>query len=97
MGLVVAADAVVDDLQLLGGGHAEAGEVRDARRHARHHGRLGVAQPRRLADAVVRRHQLARLRVVHRGPLELFTQTIFEGFFGFYFCGIYNLLWIFLN
>lgn len=52
-------EAVVNDLQGLCCGRAEAGEVRRATWEARHHRRTRVVQPRRLTDAVLR-HRIIR-------------------------------------
>lgn len=67
---------VVDDLQLFSGVHVKAGHVGHPARDARDGFRLGVAQPRRLADAVVRGDQFTGLRVVDYGTLELGQKLI---------------------
>lgn len=64
-------DAIVGHLQLLGRVHAEPRQVGHAPRHGRHHAVLMVLQPRRLADAILGVHQLARLRVLDGSTLEL--------------------------
>ena len=67
----MAADAVVGNLELLGGLHVEAGDVADALVDLLDRVVVGPLQPGRLRDAVVGGLQLAGLIVLHRCPFEL--------------------------
>lgn len=73
MRLVVAANAVVDDLELLGGLDGHASHVLYAFAHRRHVLVLVFLEPRAFADSIIRNLQGAGLVILHCGALELQT------------------------